>query len=116
LNRQIIDNTGTRWDVWEVDPKDLERHSYDRRSMGRDSTTPASAAPVAWTPANVEALHPDLRSGWLCFQSNLGRRRFAPIPARWQELPENVLRVMLDVATPVARAGSAGSQTTPQNE
>ncbi|MGH7622489.1 MAG: hypothetical protein ACREMU_09140, partial [Gemmatimonadaceae bacterium] len=109
MKRQVTDSRGNRWDVWEVDPKDLERVAYDRRSTERDHDGPrdAPAAPAAArTPVDIATLHPELRDGWLCFQSGGERRRFAPVPPRWIELPESVLRVMLDVATRVAATAS----------
>jgi len=42
-----------------------------------------------------------LQNGWLCFQAGFERRRFAPIPPDWSELPDGVLRVMLEIANPV---------------
>ena len=106
MRRQVTDSRGNRWDVWEVDPKDLDRAAYDRRSTERNQEGPRTGAALPWTPVDIATLHPELRDGWLCFQLMAERRRFAPIPPRWVELPENVLRVMLDVATPVTRSAS----------
>jgi hypothetical protein len=117
LKRQVTDSRGNRWDVWEVDPKDLDRVAYDRRSTGRNQDAPRAGPIAPWTPVDVATLHPELRDGWLCFQLDTERRRFAPIPPHWLELPENVLRVMLDVATPVTRSPNrpvdSGETTTP---
>jgi hypothetical protein len=111
LKRQVTDSHGNRWDVWEVNPKDLDRDAYDRRSTGRNQDGTAAGIFAAWTPVDVTALHPELRDGWLCFQLGVERRRFAPTPTRWLELPENVLRVMLDVATPVTRTASPAADS-----
>lgn len=106
LRRQVTDSRGNRWDVWDVDPKDLDRAAYDRRSTERNQKGPRTGSAVSWTPVDIATLHPELRDGWLCFQFMAERRRFAPVPPRWIELPESVLRVMLDVATPVTRSAS----------
>lgn len=85
------------WDVWDVRPEDaLQRTSYDRRNLERAGADDAS-------PAERSALvDPLLEDGWLCFQTGNMRRRFAPIPPAWFELPDAVLRVMVDIASPVA--------------
>ena len=45
-------------------------------------------------------LPPDLREGWLAFQSDLERRRLTPIPDMWEELPdEELLRLMRQAVT-----------------
>ena len=77
--------------------------AYDRRSTHRDVAEPPRSAMAGATATGVDSLSPDLRAGWLCFQRGTERRRFAPIPRNWHGLPESVLRVMLDVATPVAQ-------------
>jgi hypothetical protein len=92
VRRQFFDAKGASWDVWDVSPHDLSRFDYDRRTSSRVRGD---------APRAVEAsVYPELREGWLCFQSATEKRRFAPIPSDWYELPDAVLRVMLDVATP----------------
>jgi hypothetical protein len=98
-NRQIKDQHGTAWDIWDVFPRDaVGQTAYDRRSptrvsddMPRDTSAPMLAS--------------ELEQGWLCFQAGSERRRFAPIPPDWTDLPDGVLRVMLDIASPVTGAG-----------
>ena len=90
--RQIRDEHGGIWDIWDVLPRDALGGTYDRRSGDR---------PRVVTPASQLLVQPELEGGWLCFQKNAERRRFAPIPLDWVELPDGVLRTMLDVATPV---------------
>jgi hypothetical protein len=89
--RQFRDATGASWDVWDVRPSDASR-VYDR-AVARESRVPE-------TP--ILSLDPLLENGWLCFQAGPERRRFAPIPPAWWELPDGVLRVMLEIANPVA--------------
>jgi hypothetical protein len=94
--RQFHDATGASWDVWDVRPSDAARSAYDRRGGGRESSSPE-------TPLSTPSLDPLLENGWLCFQAGHDRRRFAPIPPGWWELPDGVLRVMLEIANPVVR-------------
>jgi hypothetical protein len=112
LKRQVTDSRGNQWDVWEVDPKDLARVAYDRRSTERSQDAPRAGPAARWTPVDIATLHPELRDGWLCFQFGTERRRFAPIPPHWVELPENVLRVMLDVAAPVTRTANRPAEAS----
>lgn len=103
--RQFRDSNGTQWNVWDVIPDDaLGASMYDRR--GR--TRPASAEGVAPIP-----LDPALARGWLCFQAGDERRRFAPIPVKWDELPDGVLRVMLDIASRVSVSASPSEGRAP---
>jgi len=91
--RQFRDSNSTQWNVWDVVPDDaLRAFMYDRRAGSR-----ATADGVAAIP-----LDPALERGWLCFQAGDERRRFAPIPPKWDELPDAVLRVMLDIANRVS--------------
>jgi hypothetical protein len=92
--RQFKDEHGGTWDVWDVIPGEvLNRTPYDRRSPIRSDAAMGQSPPM---------LHAELEHGWLCFQTGQERRRFAPIPPGWFELPDGVLRVMLGVARPVA--------------
>ena len=60
--------------------------SYDRRRHARDLEAPDY-----------------MLMGWLCFESNGDRRRFAPIPYGWEFLSDELLRFLLGVAEPVRR-------------
>lgn len=96
VKRQFFDANGVSWDVWDVSPQDLSRVDYDRRTTARNQGD---------VPRVLSAsVYPELREGWLCFQSPLEKRRFAPIPPDWHDLPDGVLRVMLEVATPAPAA------------
>jgi hypothetical protein len=99
VKRQFLDGNGVSWDVWDVSPQDLSRVDYDRRAAAR----PNEDAPRQLTAS----VFPELREGWLCFQSATEKRRFAPIPPDWYDLPDAVLRVMLEVATLAPAAGQA---------
>jgi len=98
--RQFNDATGASWDVWDVRPSDAARATYDRRGGVRESSS-------SETPLPPPTLDPLLENGWLCFQAGFERRRFAPIPPDWWEVPDGVLRVMLEIANPVMRTSGA---------
>jgi hypothetical protein len=42
--------------------------------------------------------------GWLTFQSDQEKRRLAPVPNAWFDLPEPQLAALLEQASPVRRA------------
>jgi hypothetical protein len=98
------------WDVWDVHPRDAipPRAGYDRRGPERGSDASES------TPPREPLIDPLLEDGWLCFQSGPDRRRFAPIPPQWFELPDAVLRVMVDIASPVALTPPISRPATPE--
>jgi len=96
--RQFKTDDGVTWIVWDVHPEDLGRLSYDRRASS-PSTDGAARADVGSRRAE-RLVHPELQHGWLCFQSGTQKRRLTPIPVNWHELPDSVLREMVDAATP----------------
>lgn len=103
--RQFRDSHGTEWNVWDVVPDDaLGAFVYDRR--GHTRTTPIDGI-------GVISLDPALERGWLCFQAGSERRRFAPIPPNWNELPDGVLRVMLDIANRVLTVTPTAADRAP---
>jgi hypothetical protein len=62
-----------------------------------------AAQGVEWTvwsvaPGNPDLVAEDMRTGWLCFESAHEKRRLAPIPATWQEAPDEELLELLDEA------------------
>jgi hypothetical protein len=91
--------------VWEVRPEDALSRAYDRRNAERPEDTRPDRSPL---------VDPLLEDGWLCFQTGAVRRRFAPIPPAWLELPDAVLRVMVDIASPVSVAPSIPNQVAPE--
>jgi hypothetical protein len=78
--RCIADLLGALWQVWEVHP-------------------PATSQPI---PAA-------LRAGWLGFQSESDRRRFAPIPDGWQAFSEDDLLLLLAQSDSVGSTQRAGA-------
>jgi hypothetical protein len=81
--RQIRDDAGIEWTVYEVNPV-----ANDWRSIG--------------------ALPEGYRDGWLCFESATEKRRLLPLPMGWQELPLEQLGALLVSATQVRRPAQYG--------
>jgi hypothetical protein len=79
--RTFADSTGLEWTVYEV-KKDggPERWSYLPEEFG---------------------------DGWLCFESDVSKRRLTPIPRMWQESSDNKLVQLLEEAQTVVRPRAA---------
>ncbi len=72
---------GERWEVWEV--------RLGRRGERR-------------------TVSPQLTGGWLAFESSTEKRRLAPIPERWEELPVETLASLCQGAVFVRERGESG--------
>jgi hypothetical protein len=76
--RTFADSTGIEWTVYEVKRQGAvaDRWSYLPEEFG---------------------------DGWLCFESDLSKRRLTPIPARWREFSDGELERILEQASSVNR-------------
>ena len=77
--RNFTDSAGDEWTVFEVSRQGDEE---DNR---------------AYLPRGF-------RAGWLCFESDAGKRRLSPVPDGWKALDPSDLERMLRRAAPVTRA------------
>ena len=75
--RTITDAAGTKWTVFEV----------KNQSGG-----------ARWSYLPAEFGH-----GWLCFESDVSKRRLTPIPPRWREADDDELVRLLGQAQTVNR-------------
>ena len=75
--RNFRDDAGIEWTVFEV------RRGSDESNW-------------AYLPRGF-------RSGWLCFESSVGKRRLSPVPDGWKALDEDGLELMLRRAAAVGR-------------
>lgn len=73
--REFSDADGARWVVW--------------------STVPSNGVPLSR----------GMENGWLTFESAHERRRLAPIPDGWVELPDERMELLLKLAGDAPRAG-----------
>jgi hypothetical protein len=76
--RVFTDSQGVEWRVW--------------------STVPSNAGSVA----------PDLRDGWLSFDSGSQRRRIGPIPTGWENISVERLELLCRVAVPTRTSDPFG--------
>jgi hypothetical protein len=77
--RNFTDASGTDWMVFEVRRQGNEEDNW------------------AYLPRGF-------RAGWLCFESDSGKRRLSPVPDGWKSLAPPDLEKMLRRASPVVRA------------
>jgi hypothetical protein len=77
--RIFTDNAGTEWTVFEVRRQGEEEENW------------------AYLPRGF-------RSGWLCFESSIGKRRLSPVPDGWKSFESPDLERILRRASPVLRA------------
>lgn len=75
--RTVTDHNGIEWTVFEVKRQ-------------------ASGARWAYLPEGFE-------SGWLCFESKMGKKRLTPVPAGWRRASDDEVIRMLNRAAAVNR-------------
>ena len=88
--REFQDRSGIEWKVWDTTPERMHASPASDRALG------------------------DLRGGWITFSSILGRRRLAPVPAGWENLPSRELERLCERAIPTKR--QSGEVDTPTGD
>jgi hypothetical protein len=97
--RELHDDDGRLWEVWEVRPAAIERRQVEeRRRMPREFADRRNSA------LSLRLLG-GMRDGWLTFQCGSERRRLAPIPEGWAALTDETLLALAAKAAQVGRAG-----------
>ena len=81
--RELRDESGVLWTVYDVHPSAARRRTLQLRE--------------------------ELSSGWLCFQSDVAKRRLIGIPDRWEQLDDSALMSLMTAAALV----SAKTNTLP---
>jgi hypothetical protein len=79
------------WDVWDVRPGGIERRHRDTR-------------PPVERRVRSEfrvSLGMQMVDGWLTFESLEHKRRLAPIPENWSQVPDTELLRLCEQAVPV---------------
>lgn len=95
-SREFHDEHGVFWTVWEVVPQMSDRRKRHLGPPGGLERRRMRLGPFASVPA-------DYARGWLAFQSAGDRRRLAPTPEGWEDLPDAELSALC------AKARSAGA-------
>lgn len=89
-HRTFRDDLERLWNAWDVLPSWGERRNANRRQRSED---PPSMGDRRHRDRRHQrgiriALPPQLAQGWVAFECDTERRRVAPIPEGWHELPE----------------------------
>ena len=110
--RTFEDSAGTEWQVWDIVPRLSERRSaspVDRRIR----VIPISFADrrreqrrVPQTPVARARLRGTYAQGWLCFESDIEKRRLSPIPDDWTTCDEDRLEEYAGHAEHVATSNT----------
>jgi hypothetical protein len=94
-HRTFLDDLARLWNAWEVIPAWGERRTAERRAQtgGAESRMVDRRTRERRRTRGLRiALPPRLSHGWIAFECNDERRRVAPIPDGWCDLPETGLR------------------------
>jgi hypothetical protein len=67
-------------------------------------------------PSNMGAVAPDMRGGWLSFDSGTERRRLTPIPPGWEEVSDDRLDLICRIATPTRSSDPLGIVLPPPDD
>jgi hypothetical protein len=92
-HREFTDSQGIQWEVWTVFPEYAER-----RRQTKPGKTPAVDR-RARSEFRVQ-IGSEWANGWLCFKSDTEKRRLAPVPDRWSEMPSEDLERLCRSAKP----------------
>lgn len=94
-HRTFVDAEGVTWTVWDVHPQLAERRRGARRvppsrlgTTGRDLRAGVDRRRRAEVRVPVRKGY---EHGWLAFDSAVGSKRLAPIPAGWDTVSESKL-------------------------
>jgi hypothetical protein len=89
--RDFVDANGVNWKVWPVTPESLQPRTAAEDYLG------------------------DYGEGWLCFESQVERRRLARYPTDWDALNDEQLCSLLEAAA-IVPARRPKYPTPPPNE
>jgi hypothetical protein len=98
--RVFVDADGTEWQAWDVPPsRDYAqvRCGFDRRVQKTPDFHPERRVLRERRRLRTGT---GLENGWICFQSEKEKRRFAPPPADWEKVAEDALLEMWRNAEP----------------
>lgn len=106
--RIFRDSAGREWQTWDVVPRLGERRVRDRRM--RALPPPREERRRAVDRRIVSGRRPllsaGLDNGWLCFETEVEKRRLAPIPVDWVNCAADRLEEYCRAARPAVRAAS----------
>lgn len=105
--RRFVDSSGLAWRVWDVVPSLVDRRVAVRRLRVMAIYHPERR----FLPTRRLDLHrsrlyfPPSEAGWLCFESDVAKRRLRPIPESWAHDNDRTLEELCERADPDAPPG-----------
>lgn len=108
--REYLDASGTRWQVWRVQPTGGADLLYTGTERRQNEIGAISDGGGRRKPLTRPSVTPGMERGWLCFESDREKRRLMPIPDDWEVCPEQVLGWYCRKAEPVRRARTSGAR------
>ena len=109
--RMFRDDGGREWRVWDVRPLRPERRGTDRRCVECDVPVERRRGGDRRILNETRVkLTNGLALGWLAFDSDAEKRRLAPIPDGWADLPDGVLCDLCRDARPISRRFDLSSE------
>ena len=107
-HRVFRDADGVEWAVWSVEPIWAERRVGGERRAGAGGEL-ARGADRRGRPDRRRREELRVRvsagfeAGWLTFESEEEKRRYAPVPAAWESLPDDQLARLCGAARSAAK-------------
>ena len=104
--RTFVAPDGAEWRVWNVVPSlalDEESRQWERRGQDVLAYNGPERREVEDRRNLTPFVNPRLSGGWLCFESDHGKRRLAPPPPSWEEAPDEELATLWEQAEPVTQ-------------
>jgi len=96
--RTFADPNGTLWNVTAIQPQLTERRLSDRRSVSSaavDFRAERRKEPDRRHQREVRApVSEGFERGWLVFDNGDEKRRFAPVPAGWEQMTAHELQTL----------------------
>jgi hypothetical protein len=98
--RQFVDSEGVEWQAWDV-PASRDQ-AQPRSGADRREKVTAGFHPERRVLRERRRMRTGsgLEAGWICFQSEKEKRRFAPPPPGWDRVAEDALLEMWKKAEP----------------
>lgn len=91
-HRVVVDGSGVRWELWEVQPTLVEKRDAP------DTAPTLTTGERRRTRSARLRVSPAMREGWLAIRSDSERRRVAPIPDGWATLDDDSLLRLVEAA------------------
>lgn len=97
--RDFKDSRGVTWTAWDIPPARAyhRRADQDRRVRAVEGYTPDRRT---GEDRRRRELPRQLLEGWLCFESEVEKRRLVPPPPAWDRASESELEALCAAAVP----------------